>query len=174
MKIVCAVLSVLLIVALGYIFIQHQRAFEGIALIDVDRIVTESVPGKAGREHLSVIDQHFQQGLDKLAKNYENAPEAERTRVLRNAEDALVKQFSLEEQNAGDALKKIIFEETEKWRQRHNVGVIFPLQVALTSDGQRLDCTDEVMAAVNQRHITFADYPELTINKPASDPAPAR
>lgn len=168
MKVVCAVLSVLLLVALGYIFVQHQNAPERIALLNVERIIAESTPGKAGREHLDIIDQRFQQGLNELHKSYQNAPEEEQRRVFNNAEETLVRQFSVEERGVGDALKKIIHEEAEKWRQNNNVSAIFPLQLALVSDGKQLDCTDEILAAVNQRQITFAELPELTINQPTS------
>jgi len=168
MRVVCAVLSVLLLVALGYIFIQHQNAPERIALLNVERIIAESTPGKAGREHLDIIDRRFQQGLDELHKSYQNAPEEEQRRVFDNAEGTLVRQFSVEERSVSDSLKKIIHEEAEKWRQNNNVSAIFPLQLALVSDGKQLDSTDEILAAVNQREITFAEFPELTINQPTS------
>lgn len=162
MKVLCAVLSILLIVAVGYIFIQHQGAPERIALLNVERIIAESSPGKAGREHLDVIDRRFQQKLDELHKNYQNAPEQVQRRVFSNAEETLVKMFSMEERGVSDSLKKIIHEETEKWRQEHHISAIFPLQVTLVSDEKRLDCTDEILAAVNQRQIAFAAMPELT------------
>lgn len=167
MKILCAVLSVLLIVALGYIFYQHPGAQGKIALLNVERIIAESAPGKAGREHLSIIDRRFQKGMDDLHRSYQNAPLEEQQRVFSNAEETLVRQFSVEERGVSDALKKIVYEEAEKWRKEHNIGVIFPAQLALVSSDKQADCTDEVLAAVDQRQITFAELPVLQINQPS-------
>ncbi|PRD17233.1 hypothetical protein CQW29_00940 [Pantoea coffeiphila] len=166
MKILCAVLSVLLIVAVGYIFHQHQAVPERIALLDVEKIIAQSAPGKAGREHLSIIDRRFQKGMDDLHRSYQNAPEEEQQRVFSNAEETLVRQFSVEERGVSDALKKIIYEEAEKWRKEHNIGAIFPAQLALVSSDKQLDCTDEILAAVDRRQITFAELPVLQINQP--------
>ena len=166
MKILCAVLSVLLIVAVGYIFHQHQGIPERIALLDVERIIAQSAPGKAGREHLSIIDRRFQQGMEDLHRSYQNAPEEEQQRVFSNAEETLVRQFSVEERGVSDALKKIIYEEAEKWRKEHSIGAIFPAQLALASSEKQVDCTDEILAAVDRRQITFADLPVLQINQP--------
>ncbi|ROR06910.1 hypothetical protein [Erwinia sp. JUb26] len=166
MKILCAVLSVLLLVALGYIFLQHQGAPEKIALLDVERIIAESAPGKAGREHLNIIDRGFQKGMEDLLNSYRNASEEEQQRVMSHAEETLVGQFSVEERRVSDALKKIIYEEAEKWRKQHDVGAIFPAQLALVSSDRQLDCTDEILATVDQRQITFADLPVLQINQP--------
>ncbi|MFG1175179.1 hypothetical protein AAFN90_16635 [Erwiniaceae bacterium CAU 1747] len=165
MKILCAVLSVLLIVALGYIFLQHRDAPEKIVLLDVERIIAQSAPGKAGREHLSIIDQRFQQGMEDLHRSYQNAPEEEQQRVFNNAEETLFRQFSVEERSVSDSLKKIIYEEAEKWRKAHNVGAILPAQLALVNSDKGLDCTDEILAAVDQRKITFAELPVLQINQ---------
>lgn len=174
MKTLCAVLSVLLVAALGYIVYQHQSTPARIALLDVERIIAESAPGKASREHLNIIDQRFQQGMDDLHKSYENAPAAEQQRVFGNAEDTLVRQFSIEERGVSDALKKIIHEEAEKWRQQNNIGAILPAQVALVSShDKQIDCTDDILAAVNQRQITFADLPTLKITQPSATNRPA-
>lgn len=168
MKILCAVLSVMLIVAVGYIFYQHQATPERIALLDVEKIIAQSAPGKAGREHLSIIDRRFQKGMEDLHRSYQNAPEEEQQRVFSNAEETLVRQFSVEERGVSDALKKIIYEEADKWRKEHNVGAIFPAQMALVSSDKQLDCTDEILAAVDRRHISFAELPMLQINQPPS------
>lgn len=168
MKILCAVLSVLLIMAVGYIFFQHQGAPERIALLDVERIIAQSAPGKAGREHLSIIDRSFQKGMEDLHRSYQNAPEEEQQRVFSNAEETLVRQFSVEERGVSDALKKIIYEEAEKWRREHNIGAIFPAQLALVSSDKQLDCTDGILAAVDKRQITFAELPTLQINQPSA------
>ena len=172
MKILCAVLSALLVMATGCIIYLYQGTHNRIALLDMDRIITESAPGKAGQAHLAQVDQRFRKGMDELSATFNNAPEEEKQRVFRHAEDTLVRQFSMEERDVSEAIKKVIYEEAEKWRQKNRVSVIFPAQLTLAHNDARLDATDDILQAVNQRHITFAELPELKIAPPTATKQP--
>ena len=172
MKILCAVLSALLLMAAGYIIYQHQQTSGSIALLNVERIITESAPGKASNEHLRTIDQRFQQGMNELYEAFSDASEEEKQRVFSQAEETLVRQFAVEERNVREAINSIIGEEAEKWRQKHRVSMILPVQITLASHDTQLDATDDILAAVNQRQITFAEIPQLNIMPPAAQRAP--
>lgn len=165
MKYICSLAALLLISALGWLFWQQGHPAPTIALLDIEKVIAESTPGKAGRAHLDKLDLHFRQGLQQLHENYQQAPAAEQQRVIANAEQMLGQQFGQEERTITEDLKRIILDEAEKWRQKHGARMVLPAQLALASAGE-VDCTDEVLKAVNQREMRFARLPQLDFLRP--------
>lgn len=170
-----AILVVLAGCGVGFIYYKLQQP--AIAVLNMEKVLYESSPGKAGREHLRIIDQRFQQGMNEMGETYRDASQQERQRALSAAEDRLVRQFQREERQVTDTVTAIVLQETEKWRKAHGVTVVLPGSMVLAVGQPAINCTDEVLAAVNNRTATFADFPVMNIIPPktrsAEQPAPA-
>lgn len=171
MKSVYALAAVPLLGALGWLGWQQLHPAPQIALLDIEKVIAESNPGKAGRAHLDKVDLHFRQGLQRLHNDYQQAPAAEQQRVISNAEQMLSQQFGQEERTVSDDLKKIILDEAERWRDKHGARLVLPAQLALASAGD-VDCTDQVLQAVNQREMHFSRLPPLNFPQPEGAVSP--
>ncbi|PLV59688.1 hypothetical protein [Erwinia sp. B116] len=170
MKFVFTLIS-LMVLALGWLFWQQRHPAPAIALLDIEKVIADSTPGKAGRAHLDKLALHFRQGLQQVHNDYQQSPAAEQQRVIANAEQMLDQQFEREERTISDDLKKIILDEAEKWRKKHGAGLVLPAQLALASAGEE-NCTEEVLQAVNQREIRFARLPQLDFLQPEGMASP--
>lgn len=165
MKSVYALAAVPLLGALGWLGWQQLHPTPQIALLDIEKVIAESAPGKAGRAHLDKVDLHFRQGLQRLHNDFQQTPAAEQQRIISNAEQMLSQQFGQEERTVSDDLKKIILDEAERWRDKHGARLVLPAQLALAS-ADEVDCTEQVLQAVNQREMRFSRLPPLNLPQP--------
>ncbi len=54
-------------------------------IVDVERVMRESVPAQAARKHLEEARAVLQKGMDDLEKEWKDAPETERRKAIAEA-----------------------------------------------------------------------------------------
>lgn len=138
------------------------------AVVDVQKIFSESKPGKAGAAHMKKVQEVLQKGLDDVAAQYkgrENTPEGQRAIV--EAQQVLNRQLALEQQAVNVALDKELRAAVAEWMKKNKkIVMVMPKHLTLGNTGI-VEFTTAVMNEMNKRTAKFPDLPKVTINKPA-------
>ena len=139
-----------------------------IAVVDTERLLTQSLPGKKGQEHLSEVQKVLQKGYNDLVALYrgrENSPEAQD--IIRQGQAALEQQMAVERNAALAVLQSELAAATEAWRKKNpRIQAVVSRQLLLGADS-KLDVTNAVIKEMKKRTPKFADLPTVTVNKPA-------
>ncbi len=136
-----------------------------VAVADMEQIVNESEPGKQAAEHLKKVQASLQQGFDELRERYKDAPEQERNRILAEGLNLLNRQMDLERLAASKRVNDVAVEEIEKWRKKQGALCVLPRSAVLAGDWEKLDCTKEILKAVNGRQVDFGNVPKVNIKE---------
>lgn len=138
-----------------------------IAVVDADKILAQSTPGKKGQAHLAEVQKVLQKGYNDLLALYrgrENSPEAQN--VIRQGQAALEQQMAVERNAVLAVLQSELMAATEAWRKKNpKIQAVISRQLLLGAD-PKLDVTNAVMREMNRRTPKFADLPTVTVNKP--------
>lgn len=135
-----------------------------IGVVDVERVLTESVPGKAALAHLEQAKAVLQKGLKDLEEEWKDASDEEKRRVLTEGLAALNRQMAVEEQAARKVVADIMLEEIRGWRLTHKASCVIARQNLLDAD-KTVDVTDEILHAMASKTATFAPLPTVNIKK---------
>lgn len=139
-----------------------------IAVVDAERILAQSTPGKKGQEHLNEVQKVLQKGYNDLVALYrgrENSPEAQE--IIRQGQAALEQQMAVERNAVLAVLQSELMAATEAWQKKNpKVQAVVSRQLLLGADS-KLDVTSAVMKEMNKRTPKFAALPTVTVNKPA-------
>lgn len=137
-----------------------------VAVVDMNRLLSESEPGKAGMAFLEGLQKGLQDKLngiqDRLDKNSEDE---EAQRDLQTAYMTFQNRMGKEQQNVAARLYDMLQGVLEDWRSRNGFGVVVSQDVALAFD-RSLDVTDAILAEVNRKTMTFEPLEK-------DEPAPA-
>ncbi|MBO4335539.1 MAG: OmpH family outer membrane protein [Desulfovibrio sp.] len=142
---------------------QNEPA-QVIGVVDVERVLTESVPGKAAIAHLEQAKAVLQKGLKDLEEEWKDASDEEKRRVLPEGLSALNRQMAVEEQAARKVVADIMLEEIRGWRLTHKASCVIARQNLLDAD-KTVDVTDEILHAMASKTATFAPLPTVNIKK---------
>ncbi|EFB89410.1 outer membrane protein [Pyramidobacter piscolens W5455] len=139
-----------------------------IAVVDAERILAQSTPGKKGQEHLNEVQKVLQKGYNDLVALYrgrENSPEAQE--IIRQGQAALEQQMAVERNAVLAVLQSELMAATEAWQKKNpKVQAVVSRQLLLGAV-PKLDVTSAVMKEMNKRTPKFAALPTVTVNKPA-------
>ncbi len=133
-------------------------------IVDVERVMRESVPAQAARKHLEEAQAVLQKGMDDLEKEWKDAPETERRKAIAEGLTALNRQMVAEETSANALVMKLLQEECEKWRATKKAVAVTSKQNLLASDAGA-DITAEIVAAMNARVLEFKPLPAVQVKK---------
>ena len=140
---------------------------EGLAVVDVERIFRESVPGKAGEAHLEQARVILQKGMDELSALYkgkENTAEAES--ALREGHAALERQFAADRLAVRQVLMMTLEKAAKAWfatnAKRLKISALAPSN-AFFAYIPALDVTDAVMRNMDKETPVFHALPTVTI-----------
>ena len=153
----------LLFCLLGLSACQNEPA-QVIGVVDVERVLTESVPGKAAIAHLEQAKAVLQKGLKDLEEEWKEASDEEKRRVLTEGLTALNRQMAVEEQAARKVVADIMFEEIRGWRLTHKASYVIARQNLLDAD-KTVDVTDEILHAMASKTAKFDPLPTVNIKK---------
>jgi outer membrane protein len=149
---------------------------EGLAVVDVERIFRESVPGKAGEAHLAQVRSILQKGLDALRDLYKGKEDtAEAKAALREGQVALERQFAADRLAVRQVLTAHLENAVRVWfavsaKQGPAVRAVAPASVFLIHS-PTLDATDDVMREMNKEKPTFHALPTVTVKaNPQTEP----
>ena len=139
-----------------------------IAVVDAERILAQSTPGKKGQEHLNEVQKVLQKGYNDLVALYrgrENSPEAQE--IIRQGQAALEQQMAVERNAVLAVLQSELMAATEAWQKKNpKIRAVVSRQLLLGAV-PKLDVTSAVMKEMNKRTPKFAALPTVTVNKPA-------
>ena len=139
-----------------------------IAVVDAERILAQSTPGKKGQEHLNEVQKVLQKGYNDLVSLYrgrENSPEAQE--IIRQGQAALEQQMAVERNAVLAVLQSELMAATEAWQKKNpKIQAVVSRQLLLGAV-PKLDVTSAVMKEMNKRTPKFAALPTVTVNKPA-------
>lgn len=161
------VMTIFLAVLLMGVAAETAPATE-IAVVDAERILAQSTPGKKGQEHLNEVQKVLQKGYNDLVALYrgrENSPEAQE--IIRQGQAALEQQMAVERNAVLAVLQSELMAATEAWQKKNpKIQAVVSRQLLLGAV-PKLDVTSAVMKEMNKRTPKFAALPTVTVNKPA-------
>lgn len=148
-----------------------------IGVVDLNRLMRDSAPGKEGLKFIEARQTKLQSGLDAIQARLEKNPEDQAAlQELQKVYAASQQQMQADGQNVVGALFDAIQSALNSYRERNGYAVLIRAE-ALDSFDPALDVTSAVMAEVDKLKIDFkaAPAPEAPAVKdePGEDKAPA-
>ena len=168
-RVYCALLLLLMV------FSNVARA-EGLAVVDVERIYRESLPGKAGEAHLGQARDILQKGLDELRALYKGKEDtAEAKASLREGQAALERQFAADRAAVRQVLAAHLENVVRVWFSVNGkipaIRAVAPAS-AFFAYNPTLDVTDSIMREMNKEKPVFHALPTVTVTaNPQAAPA---
>ena len=138
-----------------------------IAVVDTEKLLVQSEPGKLGQAHLEEVQKVLQKGYDDLRALYrgqENVPEAQN--AIAQGQAALERQMEVERAAVTSVLQSELTAAVEAWRKKNpRIHAVLARQLFLDA-APKLDATSAVMKEMNKRKPKFAELPTVTVKKP--------
>lgn len=168
-KVSCLCASVLAF-ALSFAFVPASYAIDGLAVVDTNRILSESQPGKAGEAHLNKVRNVLQKGLDDLQKIYKGKEKtAEAQNAIRQGYMAVEQQLASERQAVLQILSKALDTAVQEWRKGNKkVQAVVSKQMLLDNDAE-IDVTNAVMKEMDKQKPTFPPLPNVQLTPPKKE-----
>ena len=135
------------------------------AVVDLERIMSQSRAAEAGRAHLAQARQRLEQGFADLQKAWAKAPDKEREAVLRDGALTLRRQMAAEEAAVQNVVNGLLLEEVKAWRKAHKTALVLPRQNVLDAD-DTLDITASVLKGMDARKAVFPALPVVSVKLP--------
>ena len=146
-----------------------------IAVIDVDKILAQSVPGQKGQKHLQEVQKILQKGYDDLAaawRGREKTPDGQK--ALAHAQLVLERQMQAERSAVLTALHTELAAAAEAWRKKSPGALAVVGRQSVYAFAPQIDATAAVMREMNKRSPKFAPLPSVTVKKPSEASSPKR
>lgn len=135
------------------------------AVVDLERIMSQSRAAEAGRAHLAQARQRLEQGFADLQKAWAKAPDEEREAVLRDGALTLRRQMAAEEAAVQNVVNGLLLEEVKAWRKAHKAALVLPRRNVLDADAS-LDITTDVLKGMDARKAVFPALPVVSVKLP--------
>ena len=138
-----------------------------IAVVDTEKLLVQSEPGKLGQAHLEAVQKVLQKGYNDLLALYrgqENTAEAQN--AVAQGQAALERQMEVERAAVTSVLQSELTAAVEAWRKKNpRIHAVLARQLFLDA-APKLDATSAVMKEMNKRKPKFAELPTVTVKKP--------
>ena len=135
------------------------------AVVDLERIMSQSRAAEAGRAHLAQARQRLEQGFADLQKAWAKAPDKEREAVLRDGALTLRRQMAAEEAAVQNVVNGLLLEEVKAWRKAHKAALVLPRRNVLDADDS-LDITAAILKGMDARKAVFPALPVVSVKLP--------
>lgn len=147
----------------------NEQSGPKIGVVDMNRLMRDSVPGKAGLKFIEAQQAELQAKLDAIQDRLEKNPADEAAmQELQKVYSESQQQIQTEGQNVVGQLFDSIQKLLNSYRERNGYSVLIRTE-ALDSFDPALDVTNAVMAEVDQLQL---DFRPVASEKPA-EKAPA-
>ena len=138
-----------------------------LAVVDVERIFRESVPGKAADAHLEQTLSVLQKGMDEFRLLYAGREDTDEAQAaLREVQIALERQFAAERLAVQQVLTTHLNQVVQTWlignKQRNAPRAVAPAN-AFFAYHPDLDVTDVIMREMDKEKPVFPDLPTVTL-----------
>ena len=138
-----------------------------IAVVDTEKLLSQSEPGKQGQAHLGAVQKVLQKGYDDLRALYRGQGNtAEAQNAIAQGRAALERQMEVERSAVMAALQSELMASVEAWRKKNPKFHAVIARQLLLDAAPKLDVTSAVMKEMNRRKPKFAALPTVTVNKP--------
>ena len=135
------------------------------AVVDLERIMSQSRAAEAGRAHLAQARQRLEQGFADLQKAWAKAQDKEREAVLRDGALTLRRQMAAEEAAVQNVVNGLLLEEVKAWRKAHKAALVLPRRNVLDADDS-LDITAAILKGMDARKAVFPALPVVSVKLP--------
>jgi len=159
------------VLALSLLMGACQDPFSGsspkVAVVDLNRLITDSNPGKAAKTFLDNMNKQFNDELGKKQAAAQANPKDEKAaQDLQATYMSLQQRMQTEAQNVNNALLEHVLSAVRKYREQNGLSAVLRSEAALDYD-KALDVTDKVLDEVNKQNIEFKPVTHDDLAKPA-------
>ncbi len=127
-----------------------------IAVINSERVIAESVAGKAGSAHMNAVSGELQAQLVKLRAEYEADPKnKELEKKLQQGFVELQQRFAEQQAFVNAKLNEAYQKALVSFREKHGIDIVLPAESVLSS-GPRADMTAQLIAEFDKFEVSFA------------------
>ncbi|MBR6000949.1 MAG: OmpH family outer membrane protein [Oxalobacter sp.] len=148
--------------AAGYLAYRKYRNWRrpAIAILDVDAVVSKSLPGRAAAQYLRTAKNILQRNIDEVKKLHEdNAESPEAMKAINQAESFAQQQSVIYQRKLDEEIQKIIRHAVKVWLGRHKrVKAVIPADNSL-GYSPRADITNEIIAEMRRYQTSFPPMP---------------
>lgn len=136
------------------------------AVVDMMRVMRDSVPGKAGVKYLESIQSEMQKKLDEIQARLEKDPKNEGAmQDLQKVYAASQQRMQAEQQNVVNMLNDTIQRVLNAYREKHNLEVIIASDAAMAYS-PKIDVTEAIIGEVDRQKVEFANQAEAGAKQP--------
>lgn len=156
------------LVLCGFMVLAATAAFATtVAVVDSEKILVESAPGKAGVAHLKKVEQVLQKGYDDLLALYKGKENtAEGAQAIAQAQAVLQQQLMVEQGAVRQAISEKLVAVVKAWRKKNAKIELVVGRHLLLDYAAALDITPDIMKEMNVVTVKFPDLPKVTVNPP--------
>lgn len=164
------ILPLLVLLGLTLLACQEQSGQSSqpkIAVVDMARLLRDSVPGKDGVKFIEGLQSKMQTDLDAIQDKIEKNPQDEAAmRDLQRVYATSQQRMQAEGQNVVNILMDTVQRVLNAYRASKDYDVIIGADATATFN-PAIDVTNEVMAEVDKQKIEFKPLPENAVPAPA-------
>ena len=137
------------------------------AVVDVQKVMTDSEPGKAAVAHMQEVQKVLQQGMNDLIalhKGKENTPEAQQ--AIAQGQQVLNRQLQVEQQATAAVMQNELNDVITAWRKKNSRTLMVINKQILLDSAPSVEITNAIMKEMNRRKPKFPDLPKVSITRP--------
>lgn len=151
---------------------QPEKSAPSVAVVDTARVFRDSEPGKAGVKFLESLQEKMQGELNALQETLQKNPEDQAAQQkLQETYMNFQQRMGAEQQNVITLLNDATQRVLNEYRKEKNLEILLTSEAALSFD-ESVDVTNDIIAALNKRKVTFKPIVPETAREPAAT-APA-
>lgn len=158
---------VMILALVAVMFVAMPAMATEVAVVDVDKIFTESKHAKAAAAHLTKVQSTLQQGMDKLLamhKNDTDKPEVQG--IVLEAQQTLNTQLAIEAEKVDMIMSDLLTQAVKNWRKANSkYEVVMSSRLVLDFAGA-VDVTAGVMKEFEKLTPKFPDMPTVQVTGP--------
>lgn len=162
--------SVCLMLILPLLSTAHAEVF---AVVDTEKVLSESAPAKAGEAHLQKVRAALEKALEdrlKTPKGRANAPAVQR--AVREGALALEQQMTTEHQAVRQVVQATMEKAVKNWRSKNKKYLAVISKQSLLDSDAAVDVTPAIMREMARQTVTFSDLPpDLPTEQVPTQPA---
>ena len=138
-----------------------------LAVVDTERVLRESQPGKDGEVHLQKVRDVLQKGMDDLQALYKGKEKStDAQKAMTEGYMALERQMGAERQAVLNILGQNLTEAVRQWRLANTKYTAVISRQALLDSDKSLDVTSAILLEMNKQKPQFPPLPTVTLNTP--------
>lgn len=145
-----------------------------VAVVDVQKILSTSAPGKAAAAHMKEVQEVLQKGMNDFLAIHKNNNAPEVQQAIAEARQVLNRQLALEQQATNSVLETELKAASAAWLSKNKSYKMVINKDLLLASSASVEFTTGVLKEMNLRKPKFPDLPKVTINRPEAPKQPRK